>query len=77
MPICDEATADSEKASNSIWRHGHELRNFIGIAESLDNGGEENGDGVQGNVYANGDEHVHPDLPVFQGIHGKLELKLV
>lgn len=38
---------------------------------------EEERDRVQGSVDSNGDQHVDVDLPVFEGIHGVLQIKLI
>lgn len=77
MLISSEATADSEEAGNDVGRDGHELGLLVGVAETGDNGGQEDGDGVERGVNANGDQHVDVDLPVLEGILHELHLKPV
>lgn len=70
-------TGDGEQAGDDIGRDGHELSHLVGVAETLDNGGQEDGDGVERGVDADGDDHVDPDLPVLEGITEELPLELI
>lgn len=75
MFVGDETTTDGEQAGDDIRRDSHELSDLIGVAHTLDNGGEEDGDGVERGVDADGDDHVNPDLPVTEGILHELPIK--
>jgi hypothetical protein len=66
--VCQPAGSDAEEASSDIRGHSHELSQlWVGVAEILDDGGEKERVRVQASVDTDGDEHVHPDLPVLEG----------
>lgn len=75
--ISSETATDGEEAGDNVGRDRHELSNLVGVAKTLDNGGKEDGDGVERGVDANGDEHVNPDLPVLESILGELEIETI
>jgi hypothetical protein len=66
--ISEVATRDAAEASNNVRRNTHQLSLVVGVAKSLDDGGQEKRETVERGVNADGDEHVHPDLPVLHSI---------
>jgi hypothetical protein len=68
---------DAEEAGHDVRRHGHELRVVVRVAQSPDDGRQEQGHRVDTSVDTEGDEHVHPDLPVFERLPHVLHVELV
>jgi hypothetical protein len=62
--ISEISTRDAAEASNNVRRNTHELSLVVGVAKSFDDGGQEKRKTVERGVNADGNEHVHPDLPV-------------
>jgi len=62
--VGEVSTSDAAEAGNDVRRDTHELGLLVAVAESLNDGGQEKGETVERGVNADGDEHVHPDLPV-------------
>jgi len=62
------STGDTAEASNDVGRDTHKLSLFVAVAESLDDSWQEKRETVKRGVDAEGDEHVHPDLPVLDSI---------
>jgi hypothetical protein len=73
--VSSETSTNSEETSHDIGRDSHELSDLVGVSQTLDNGGKENGDGVERGVDADGDEHVNPDPPVLESILGELDIE--
>jgi hypothetical protein len=73
--VGSETSTDSEETGYDVGRDSHELSNLGGVSKTLDNGRKENRDGVERGVDADGDEHVNPDLPVFESILGELDVE--
>jgi hypothetical protein len=71
------STSDAAEASNNVRRNAHELSLIVGVAKGLDDGRQEERETVERGVDAEGDEHVHPDLPVLDGVHEVLGTVLV
>ena len=71
------ARADGEDTGDDVRRHGHQLGVPVGVAHVLDDGGEEECDGVEGSVDSDCDEHVHIDLPVLKCLEEVFEIKLI
>lgn len=75
MSISSETTADGEETGDDVGRNRHELSHLVGVAETLDDGGKEDGDGIERSVDSDGDHHVNPDLPVLESILGELHVE--
>lgn len=75
--VSGETTTDGEEAGHDVGRNRHELGHGVAVSETLDNGGKEDGDGVERGVDADGDDHVDPDLPVLHGVLEELHVELV
>jgi len=75
VSISSETTTDGEKTGDNVGRNRHELSHLVGVAETLDDGGKEDGDGVERSVDSDGDHHVNPDLPVLESILGELHVE--
>lgn len=44
--VCGKASGDTTKAGHDVRRHSHELGLFVGVTQSLDDGGQEERDRV-------------------------------
>lgn len=77
--IGEPTGSDTADAGSDVGRDSHELRQVrvVFVAEIANNRGEEQRVAVQAGVHEDGDEHVHPDLPVLEGVPEILEVKLV
>ena len=75
--IGGETTTNGEETSDDVGRDTHELSHGVAVSKTGDNGGKEDGDGVERNVDADGDEHVNPDLPVGEGSLEELHVELI
>lgn len=71
------AHTDGEETGDDVGRNGHQLGMLVGVSHVLDDGWEEEGDGVQGGVYSNRDEHVNIDFPVLERLKDVFEIELV
>lgn len=77
VSVSSETATNGEETGNNVGRNRHELSNLVGVAKRLDDGGKEDRDGVERGVDADGDKHVHPDLPVLESILGELEVESI
>lgn len=75
--VGEESSTDGEAAGNDVRRDGHQLRLLVGVTHVLDDGWEEERDGVKWSVDTDGDEHVNVDLPVLESVHGVLQIEFI
>lgn len=75
--VGEVSTSDAAEAGNDVRRNTHELGLLVAVAEGLDNCGQEEGETVERGVNAKGNEHMHPDFPVFNGIEEVLGAVLI
>lgn len=71
------ARRDGEYAGEDVGRHAHELRVVGGVTHVLDDGGQEQGEGVDGAETGHADEAVDVDLPVLDGLPDVLHVEFV
>jgi hypothetical protein len=76
-PVGGVARADGEKTGDDVRGNRHQLGSFVAVAHVLDDGGEEERDGVEGSIDSDRDEHVHIDLPVLECLEEIFEIELV
>lgn len=77
VPVRSIASADSANTGCDIGGHRHELSRLGSVTHAANDGGEEDGDGVDWQIDTEGDEHVNPDLPVLERVLDELALELV
>lgn len=77
MLVGENASGDAENAGDNVGRDSHQLSSIGSVAKSLDDGGEKQRERIEWRVDSNGDEHVHPDLPVTNGVVEVLEVILI
>lgn len=75
--IGKETSSDGENTSYNVDRYGHQLTLFVCVAHVLDDGRQEQRDGVQRRVDTDGDQHVHVDLPILECVEGVFHVELV
>jgi hypothetical protein len=75
--ICSKPKSQTENACDYVGRHGHELRAVVRVAEALDDGRQEQREGVERSEDAEGNETEDPNLPILQGIKDIAPLELV
>lgn len=71
------ARADGEETGDDVRGNRHQLGTFVGVAHVLDDGGEEERDGVERSVDSDRDEHVHIYLPVLECLEEVFEIEVV
>ena len=62
------SAGDTAEASNDVGRDTHKLSLFVAVAEGIDDSGQEKRETVERGVNAEGDEHVHPNFPIRNGM---------
>lgn len=66
-PICRETNKDGGQRRTRIRRHREELRPRADVAHAAQDGGEEEGEGIQRHQAAHVDDHVPIRLPILGG----------
>jgi hypothetical protein len=66
--IGEIAHNDTINASKHVDGDGHELSGIIGVAQILDDGRKEQSNRVKRRKKTTGEDHVNPDLPIFQSL---------
>lgn len=78
MFVLNPSGGDAEETGYCVWRDCHELCSIgIGVAEGLDDGGQEEREGVERSEDAGRHDAEHPDLPVLECIKDKFPRELV
>lgn len=75
--VRSQTSTDGTEASKSVDWDSHQLGLVCGVAELVDDGGEEERDGVERREAADGDKHGDPDLPISERLDGIFEVKIV
>jgi len=71
------APCNRADASDNIRRYTHKLSCIVRIFHILDDGWDEQGEGIDWAKNSNGDEHVHPDLPVSQSLKEVFQMEVI
>lgn len=71
------AGADGGGAGEDVGRHAQQLRVVGRVAHALDDGGQEEREGVDGREPGHEDEHENIDLPVRQGLPDVLDVEVL
>lgn len=75
--VGEPAGADGGDAGEEVGRHAHELGLVGRVAHALDDGRQEEREGVDGREARQEDEHEDVDLPVGQGLPHVLQVEVV
>jgi hypothetical protein len=77
VTVCNVTATNAEDTSNHVRWDRHELSHIVLVAKSLDNGWQEQRDGVEWSEDADSDDAIYPYFPVSEGIASVLHGEFV